>query len=186
MSQQQKPATGPTDEDEVLVSLGGEERDTALTSEAGPVGRSHRKEATEQDGALDIPAPPADEPLRRPKGALVILRKSGGLVFRSAEVVVYRDGRVLTKQEGLGESRRRRTVRRLSASEVAKIVGLIEAAGLDETRFGGGSQSPDAFVYEIAALVGRRTRSQEVGAGSIPDALKPLIERLEELGLDEG
>ena len=179
MSKREIPSTDRPDEGDVLVNLGRGERDTSLTPPVAPT--SHRRE----DSGLDIPAPPEDEPLRRPRGALVILRKSGGLMFSSSEVVVYRDGRVLTKQEGRGESRRRKTVRRLSASEVAKLIGLIENARLDEPIFGSGRQSPDVYVYEIAALHGRRTRAVEVVAGGVPDRLTPLIERLEGLGLDE-
>jgi len=66
---------------EVLGTLSGEPYDSGLKVNQPPA-------------PVDpLEAAPADT-LRLPRGALVAMRRSGGLKFRSREVVVYRDGRV--------------------------------------------------------------------------------------------
>jgi hypothetical protein len=125
------------------------------------------------------PAEPAgdDRPIL-PRGALVIMRRSGGLRFSSREIAVYRDGRVTYWRSEVGAPGEARTVRQLTEGQVAKLRGALEKIDFARKRFAAGRQNPDAFAYEIAARVGRATHFVEAFEGSIPRALTPLIRQL--------
>jgi len=132
--------------------------------------------------ATTPPAPesaPADT-LKLPRGALVAMRRSGGLKFRSREVVVYRDGRVNYDDGESGP----RTVWTLSDAEMVELRGALDQAGLAKLP-AAGRHNPDAFAYEIVARPARRVYSVEAFQGSIPPALAPLIQQLNRLvGMD--
>jgi hypothetical protein len=138
------------------------------------------------DSSLKPDQPPAPKPasadtLRLPRGALVAMRRSGGLKFRSREVVVYRDGRVNYDDGESGP----RTIWTLSDTEMDELRGALEQAGLANLR-AAGRHNPDAFAYEIVARPARRLYSVEAFQGSIPASLAPLIQRLNRLaGMDE-
>jgi hypothetical protein len=140
-------------------------------------------EAPETDGGLKVGQPPAPvnpleadeaETLRLPRGALVALRRSGGLRFRSRTVVAYRDGRVNYDDGESGP----RTVWTLSDAEMAELRQALKQAGFGRLPASTGRQNPDAFAYEIVARPTRRAYAVEVFQGSIPESLKPLIQLL--------
>jgi hypothetical protein len=122
----------------------------------------------------------SDEQLRLPRGGLVGLRKSGGLVFRTSEIIIYRDGRVTSTHSGAAGMPPTEAAWRLSDEELTEIAALAataDLAGVPElTR-----ASPDMNIYEIAARHGRRQRTVEASAGALPETLAPLIGRLERL-----
>lgn len=120
------------------------------------------------------------EPFRLPRSAFVGLRKSGGLVFTSSEVVVYPDGRVAYDARGVPQKEYTRLRRVLNDGQTISLRKL-----LDQTNFwqatSGGAQNPDAYAYEIAARLGQRSNEIEVFDGSLPESLQPLVERLSKL-----
>ena len=130
---------------------------------------------------LQPPSPPArGEGLSLPADAWLAARKSGGLLFRSREVVVYRDGRVTSTTVGGWPPVETRT-RKLAAPQLAALRGALERVDFDRLPAAPGRQSPDAHAYEIVARGGGATRAVEVFEGSIPRALAPLIEQLNRL-----
>jgi hypothetical protein len=139
---------------------------------------------------VNAPAAPIDQPpvpesapadtLRLPRGALVAMRRSGGLKFRSRAVVVYRDGRVNYDDGESGP----RTVWTLGDAEMAELRRVLDQANLAKLP-AAGRQNPDAFAYEIVARPTRRVYATEAFQGSIPAALAPLIQQLNRLaGMD--
>lgn len=126
------------------------------------------------------PAEVEHEPLKLARGALVTMRKSGGLKFSTREVVVYPDGRVAYDARGVPQKEYTRLRRVLNDGQINSLRKL-----LDQTNFwhaeSVGQQNPDAFAYEIAARHGQRSNEIEVFDGSIPENLKPLVERLVKL-----
>ncbi len=149
----------PQQPDEVLGHLAHGEADSGLHA-SQPA--SHRKAAQ-----------PA-EPLARPRGALVAMRKSGGLRFTWRLIVVHRDGRLIYKSNELGAPEGARVIGTLDAARMAELQQAIDHTDFAARSFGA-RQNPDAFAYEIIARVGRKNRYAEAFEGSIPAALKPLI-----------
>jgi hypothetical protein len=138
---------------------------------------SHRKRPRPADDPSPPPAAPPPDPeaaLALPRGALVAMRKSGGLRFSSGELVVYRNGRVVQRRRGTGMALHQGAPQQLSDEHLAELLGILE-----RTRFprfaGPARQSPDTLAYEIVARVGGRIRAAEVSTGRIPEALAPLI-----------
>jgi hypothetical protein len=132
------------------------------------------------------PAVPEDDPLTLPAGALVALRKSGGLVFRSREIIVYDNGRVETSRIGGGRAASAGTGRTLSATELATLRRTLDQIDFDQLPTTTGQQRPDAFVYEIAALADGVPRMAEVTDGQIPATVAPLIRQLNQVLAQEG
>ncbi len=126
--------------------------------------------------------------LSLPKGALVVMRKSGGLSFSSRTVTVRTDGRIVRSVEAGPESNaagRRATSRkqqpaRLTKQQLSQLRIILAQSGLDQesARIGRGAQPPDAYAYEIVGRVGRKVQSVEVFDGSIPEAMQVLIREL--------
>ena len=126
-------------------------------------------------------SPGHDEAPALPEGAWLAMRKSGGLLFSSREVVVYEDGRVVGSAIGGGRSRRDARPRRLAEPQLAALRRAVEQCDFARTPAAAGRQGGDAFVYEIAVRDGRATHAVEVFEGSIPETLVPLIEQLNRL-----
>jgi len=123
---------------------------------------------------------PADEPLARPRGALVAMRKSGGIRFSWRLVVVRQDGRVIYKSNQLGAPSEAQAIGQLQPEQLDELRAAIAGADF-ATAPAGARQNPDAFAYEIIARVGRRNRSAEAFQGSIPAGLQQLIRQLDAL-----
>ncbi|HUP27253.1 MAG TPA: hypothetical protein VM409_02375 [Chloroflexia bacterium] len=150
----------------------------------------HNNEATEgaqrpaEPRHHGVPAPDEggeDDVFTLPKGALVGLRRSGGLRFTSREVVVYRDGRVVAKSSGKASPGGSARPRRLSDKDLAALYRAIETADLSGLPHSTGKQSPDGYAYEIAARLGGDDMRAETFDGSIPEQLSPLISVLTRL-----
>lgn len=121
-------------------------------------------------------APATLDPLKLPKGALVAMRKSGGLRFSSRTVIVHRDGRVT--QHSSVQVRSLKAPARLNTRQLSVLKRNVVKSMSSATAKSIGQQNPDAFAYEIVARVGRRVVSVEVFDGSIPPALAGLIKDL--------
>jgi hypothetical protein len=146
----------------VLGSLGGEPADSSLSSE--PAMQEPIEKSLE------------DEPLKLPKGALVAMRKSGGLRFTSRTVVIHRDGQVT--QTSITRTRNLRPPARLSNRQMSSMKMDVAKSMSGATAKSIGRQNPDAYAYEIVARVGRRVVSTEVFDGSMPASMAGLIKRL--------
>jgi hypothetical protein len=156
--------------------------DTQPDVNPAPVAASHRKpDAPAQGAQPEIPLPDREETLVLPRGAWIAMRKSGGFKFSSREIVVYRDGRVVEQSSGTARRPRAAATRQLTDAQLAELGRLLERANLAALPAVVGRQSPDAFAYELAARIGRRTKTVEVFEGSIPESLAPLIRRLRQL-----
>lgn len=156
-----------------LGRVGPGERDSQLNAPQQPKPASHRRR-------YGSPAaqPPLDEQASAPvlpRGGLVVMRVSGGIRFRSREIVVYRDGRVVYRRHADGTSIYQGGGQRLSEEQLAELQRLIEQLQVPRFAGAGTRQSPDTFAYEIAARSGRRLKTVEAFTGSIPETLAPLI-----------
>jgi hypothetical protein len=168
------PETSPPNA--VLGQIDAGPRDTKLSAPT-----SHRKGTSQPPDAATPtgqPAPPDTDRLTLPRGGLVAMRQSGGLRFRSREIVVYRSGKLGYRQ--LAPAGAKPTTRHVPLSELVQLHHLLKQ--IDFSRLPTtGRQNPDAFAYEIIARVGRRMQFVEAFEGSIPESLAPLISELRRL-----
>ena len=171
---------GPYDTE---LNAGAASTTPAPKSAATPVTAASRRPATAGGQAPQREMPAAgtpettDESLALPPDAWLALRRSGGLLFSSREVVVYPDGRVESAAVGGGRPEGTGPPRRLTASQ---LTALRRAAGIDFRRLPPPSrrQPPDAYAYELVVHEGGRTQAVEVFDGAIPEALAPLLRLL--------
>ncbi|NTU63464.1 MAG: hypothetical protein HGB05_08680 [Chloroflexi bacterium] len=134
---------------------------------------------TLSDGPRDDRLQATDDRLKRPRGALLAFRQSGGFRFSTREVIVYTDGRVIARRQGkldAGEGSRR-----ITAAEVAELKEMIKQSGLFGLPRSIGRQSPDGYAYELIARLGRKSKSIEFFDGSIPSEVQPLLAQLKTL-----
>jgi hypothetical protein len=122
--------------------------------------------------------PPTDR-FVLPRGAVIALQQSGGLLFSTRAVLVYRDGRVFFRRRGkLGS---REGSRRITPAEVAELFELIKQSGFFDLPRSIGRPSPDGYAYELIARVGRKSKVVEFFDGSIPAEMQPLLSQLKAL-----
>lgn len=159
--EKQPPSQPP--ESEVLAHIPG----------SGTAGGLHVNQ-----GAGEVPG--GAEPLARPRGALVAMRKSGGIRFTWRLVIVHQDGRVIYKSNQLGAPAAAHVIGHLQPAQLAELQAALAQADFTGSP-AGAKQNPDAFAYEIIARIGRRNRSAEAFEGSIPATLQPLIRQLNAL-----
>ena len=142
-----------------------------------------REEKHEDKNAAPPPVPTASsERLELPKGAMLALRKSGGLRFTSHEVVVYPDGRVTYEGGDTAKTALESRVRRkLTDAQIVRMRKLLDQVNFWRMPPTTGKQSPDAFAYEIVARISSKHNRVELFDGSIPDAMQPLVEQMNKL-----
>jgi len=162
------PST-PSDPD-VLANIPQGAADHELQANPPAGAQSHQKGA-----------PPNDEALRRPRGALIAMRKCGGIRFTCRLLVVRGDGRLIYKSDALGAPRSARVIGQLDAGQLAQLQALIAQTDFAASSHGTPRQNPDAFAYELIARVGRKNVFAEAFEGSIPEGLKPLIRQFNRL-----
>jgi hypothetical protein len=104
------------------------------------------------------------------------MRRSGGFKFRSRDVIVYRDGRVISN-----DAARTATTRKLADTQIAELRRALEQVDFSQLPASAGRHNPDAFAYEIVARPVRRAYAIEVFQGNIPESLAELIRQLNEL-----
>ena len=123
----------------------------------------------------------ADDRLKLARGAFVALRQSGGLRFSTREVIVYHDGRVISRRQGKLDARE--GSRRITPGEVADLKAAIAHSSLRAlprlTSIG--RPSPDGYAYELIARAGRKLKSLELFDGGIPSDVQPLLAQLKTL-----
>jgi len=128
------------------------------------------------DGPRDDRLQADDDRLKLQRKAFIAFRQSGGLRFSTREVIVYNDGRVITRRQGklgAGEGSQR-----ITPDEVAELKKMIEQSGLVGLPRSIGSQSPDGYAYELIARVSRKSKAIEFFDGSIPAEVQPLLAQL--------
>jgi hypothetical protein len=137
-----------------------------------------------RDTKLDAgqPATPAPQPdLDLPNGAMIAFRKSGGLRFTSHSVYVYPDGRVSIDQANVPKDAHARLPRKFTDAQIKNLQHTLDKINFYRLPASQGKQNPDAYAYEIAARVGKKSNSIEVFAGSVPESIAPLVEQLSAL-----
>ena len=132
-----------------------------------------------KDDMEELPAEPPADRLKLPEGAFVAFRQSGGLRFRTREMIVYHDGHVIVRREGRLE--RRTTARLLTPAEVADLKGLILGSGFFELHPLTGRPNPDGYAYELAVCLGRQSSTVELFEGNLPLEVQALLARLKAL-----
>lgn len=163
------PGTPPEHPADEVVHLDHRAADTGL--HAPQATTSHRKKA---------PASAGGDEMARPRGALVAMRKSGGIRFTWRLLVVHQDGRLIYKSNELGAPEKARVIGALDAEQKAALETALAATDFGARAYGA-RQNPDAFAYEIIARVGDKNHFVEAFQGSIPAALQPLITQLNAL-----
>jgi hypothetical protein len=154
-----------------------------MNSPARRAPTSHRKRTTQPPASATPagqPAPADTDSLTLPRGGLVAMRESGGLRFRSREIVVYRSGKVIYRQLAPAGEGPTSDIRQLPLSQLVELHHLLKQSNFAKLLVTG-RQNPDAFAYEIVARVGRRVHFVEAFEGSIPESLAPLIRDLRDL-----
>jgi len=134
---------------------------------------------TLSDGPRDDRLKADDDQLKLPRGAFIAFQQSGGLRFSTRGLIVYRDGRVISRRQGKlgarGESRR------ITLEEVANLQETIAHSGLEKLSGSIGRPNPDGYAYELIARAGRKLRAIEFFDDSIPSDVKPLLAQLKTL-----
>jgi hypothetical protein len=169
--------------DKVLGHVGAGPYDAELSTPAPQAATSHRKRtrwAPAAETPTGQPAPPDIDRLRLPRGGLVAMRQSGGLLFRSREIVVYRSGKLVYRKLAPTAGEPMNHTRHVPLSELVQLHHLLKQIDFSKLPTTG-RQNPDAFAYEIVARVGRTMKFVEAFEGSIPESLAPLIHELRQL-----
>lgn len=165
--------------------------DTALASNIGAAAGAFdtalggtlskgKKSAITPSKQTPTAAPAEPELLLLPDGGLVALRKSGGLLFSSREIVVYEDGRATVRNDsavGRGLSLERK---KLSKIQLNKVQRLLNEANFGEVPTNA-KQNPDAFAYELTTRKAGMVVSVELFDGSMPKSFRPLVDTLVQL-----
>lgn len=129
----------------------------------------------------DEPKPdeaPSAKSLELPRGAMLVMRVSGGVHFTTQEMAVYPDGRVT---HGTGDTSRKtyeRAARTLNDAQVMRLRRLLEQSGFFRVTRAGDKQSPDTYAYEILARLGSKNNRIEVFTGTMPDGIQELVDYL--------
>jgi hypothetical protein len=185
--EQQRPSAAdpsspePATPDTPLGHIEAGPRDSELGAQ--PPATSHRKGAqppATTESPTGQPSPPDQDPLRLPRGGLVAMRQSGGLLFRSREIVIYRSGKLVYRQLAPAGAEPASHTRQVALADLVELHHWLK--GIDFSKLpDAGRQNPDTFAYEIVARVGRAMKFAEAVEGSIPAALAPLISELRRL-----
>lgn len=180
-----EPEAETEDSGTVLGSLSGQRETDAGAGAISTPAAPQKSAPKPRKKAVPAGSPaPVDVPLALPKGALVSMRKSGGVRFSSRTVTVHRDGRVGHGSSDNTRSRNKGLPSRLTSTQLSKLKREVSKAGLEThaARKGiGEQQSPDSYAYEIVARVGNKVQSVEMLDGNIPDSVMPLIRELNAL-----
>lgn len=126
--------------------------------------------------APSAPAKAEIHALDLPKGAMIAFRKtSGGNV---TEFFLYPDGRISFNVPDQAKERYEHPSRKLNDAQINQLRHLLDQANFYRATSSSGKPSGDKIAYEISARVHTKANAIELFDGSIPDALKPLVEEL--------
>ena len=129
------------------------------------------------------PPPPPEKIEKRalflPKGALIAFRKSGP--SGAMEFFLYPDGRVSFNVPDVSKKAYAHPARKLNDAQINRLRHLLDQVNFYRAPATQGEPSTDGIAYEISARGGIKSNAIELFDGSIPDALKPLVEQLNAL-----
>ena len=140
-------------------------------AEPSPVGKDEPKAP-----APETPAEP--KPLEMPRGAMLVMRVSGGIRFTTQEMVVYPDGRVTLGAGDTAKESYNRAQRSMADAHVVRLRRMLDKSGFFDPPPAKGNQSPDGYAYEIVARVGSKHNHLEVFTGTMPPGIQPLVDFL--------
>ncbi|MBI3913156.1 MAG: hypothetical protein HY327_03000 [Chloroflexi bacterium] len=125
------------------------------------------------------PAKTAKHALFLPKGALIAFRKSGPA--GAIEFFLYPDGRISFNVPDVSKKAYAHPARKLNDAQINRLRHLLDQVNFYRAPATQGNASADGVAYEISARGGSKSNAIELFDGSIPDALKPLVEQLNAL-----
>jgi hypothetical protein len=126
---------------------------------------------------VDTPLEDAGDVLQLPQNALVAMRRSGGFVFRSDEVVAYADGKVTHRDSGFGSVAKPAEVGTLTEAQLAQINKALAPdtfTAFEATM----APVPDSYVVELAAQVGPEVKCGEVAELFATEPARSIIRLL--------
>lgn len=128
---------------------------------------------------VPAPEPPAEpKPLEMPRGAMLVMRVSGGLRFTTQEMVIYPDGRVTAGAGDTAKESYNRAQRSMADAHVVRLRRMLDTSGFFDPAPAKGEQSPDGYAYEILARVGSKHNHIEVFTGTMPPGIQSLVDFL--------
>lgn len=125
----------------------------------------------------DVPSEAMSDVLHLPQNALVAMRRSGGFVFRSDEVVAYADGKVTHRNSGFGSVAKPAEVGTLSEAQLTQINKALAPdtfTAFEATM----APVPDSYVVELAAQVGHEVKRGEVAELFATEPARSMIRLL--------
>ncbi|MBI5878597.1 MAG: hypothetical protein HZB53_13190 [Chloroflexi bacterium] len=129
-----------------------------------------------------VPAPEAGasapKALELPRGALLVMRVSGGLRFTTQEMVVYPDGRVTPGADDTVKTVFNRTQRSMADAHIVRLRKLLDQSGFFKSQPPKVEPSPDGYAYEIVSRIGPKHNHIEVFTGTMPDGVQTLVDYL--------
>jgi hypothetical protein len=153
---------------------------TAQASILGRIPRGPADSRLRPEPAQLAEAPEPQQPL--PRGAWLRLYASGGLVFRTSELVVFSDGRLTYKKSASPADGQTLLVRQLVDAQIDELRRTIEA--IDFAALAArdtGRQGSDRFAYELTVRAGRKIYAVEALQGAVPPPLAQVIRQLGQL-----
>ncbi|MBI3538544.1 MAG: hypothetical protein HY070_13430 [Chloroflexi bacterium] len=128
-------------------------------------------------------SPPPPEKIKRalflPKGALIAFRKTRGA--NALEFYLYPDGRISFNTPDYSTEAYERVSRKLNDAQINRLRHLLDQVNFYRAQSAQSKPRGENIAYEISARVGNKSNTIELFDGSIPAALKPLIEQLNAL-----
>lgn len=140
-----------------------------------------RKVPPQKPTAPPVTVPPAPEKagtplLELPKGAMIAYRKAIG--GKAMEFFLYPDGRISFNVPDEAKERYAHPSRMLNDGQINQLRHLLEHSNFYHAQSSPGKPKSDSAVHTISARVGSKANEIELVDGSIPDALKPLVDEL--------
>ena len=124
------------------------------------------------------PSAVAPKQLELPRGALVVMRVSGGIRFTTQEMVVYPDGRVTLGAGDTAKAVYNRAPRSMADAHIVRLRKLLDQSGFFKSQPPKAEQSPDGYAYEIMSRIGPKHNHIEVFTGTMPDGIRALVDYL--------
>ncbi len=134
--------------------------------------------AAAEPGAAPPASPTTSKPLETPRGAMLVMRVSGGIRFTTQEMVVYPDGRVTLGAGDTAKLAYHRAQRSMADAHVVRLRRMLDQSGFFSAQLSKAEQSPDGYAYEIVARVGSKHNHIEAFTGTMPDGIQSLVDFL--------
>lgn len=143
------------------------------------------------DTTLEESAPPPRIPRRRqressstermPKGAWLRVRASGGMVFRSSEIVVFEDGRLTYRASPTAVYGQTLLARELTDGQLQELRAAVGNLSFANEGARGPHRGRDTIAYEFEVRDGQTIKSLEAFQGVMGDDVAGVVHQLSEL-----